>query len=67
MPLRRSRASTNLSKDYYPNPYRNVGGFGVRHVLVQQGERIPYARGSLTMDLNARINKASAGRRSSTT
>jgi len=68
MPLEAlAREYTNLSRDYYPNPYRNVSADSAAGAfwLSKEGERLPYARGSLYfMDLNARIKKASAGRRS---
>ena len=68
MPLEAlAREYTNLSRDYYPNPYRNVSADSASGMFwfSKEGERIPYARGSLYfMDLNARIKKASAGRRS---
>jgi len=62
-----AREYTNLSRDYYPNPYRNVSADSASGAFwfSKEGERIPYARGSLYfMDLNARIKKASGGRRS---
>jgi predicted metalloprotease with PDZ domain len=68
MPLEAlAREYTNLSRDYYPNPYRNVSADSASGAfwLSKEGERLPYARGSLYfMDLNARIKKASGGRRS---
>jgi len=68
MPLEAlAREYTNLSRDYYPNPYRNVSADSAAGAfwLSKEGERLPYARGSLYfMDLNARIKKASGGRRS---
>lgn len=62
-----AREYSGLAADYYPNPYRNVSADSAAGAFwfSKEGERIPYARGSLYfMYLNARITKASAGRRS---
>jgi hypothetical protein len=62
-----ARDYTGLSGDYYPNPYRNVSADSAADAFwfSKAGERLPYARGALyMMSLNARIQKASARRRS---
>ena len=58
---------TALGRDYYPNPFRNVSADSAATAFWsdKNGERLPYVRGALYFfDVNARIRKATGGRRS---